>query len=928
MRAGEGVAARAGGGRQGDARVEELLAAVRDGEAARVPGLLEPLDAAARKAALARLKELRAEVRAGEWATPPYHPNRIRSALYVAGAGCHPTAAAAASWLGARDLLIREEDKVLALEVLGDRDPEWAADLAGRLAERRTAAENSYPLLHGLMVRSGHTVPPTDGYVTGWTWHITDDRLVERLREDPQTPVLVAHALAMAEPPERLARTLGRRPERYWPFALRTLVEEGVLDRAQILDVCVSRLLRGGPVRNLRLPLEMVRLLAPDAEELRQRIPDWVGITAEAPSLVAGYAQDVLVELASAELLPVGALAEMTAGVLFRTEKKLVRTQLALVGKVLAREPGAAGQLLPAVTEAFTSEDTDVQERALKLVARHLPAVDAEVRRELAEAAGLLGPAHRQAAEELFGTDLEQEERLPYEEILPPVPEPQRLAPAATTVEELMAQLVVRRLAEEPAAFERALDGLVRHARADRAAVVEAVREAFPPPRWEQEPHYFTHETHGIHVVLAGLLGVLNPALVDVRRTQGHGSVVCLHQALSGVLDARLWEAAGLVGTDALPFLLATPTWHTGAIDPLVLVDRLREYRDAGVEPAPADLAQALVRVLRADPSAERAAEAAAALGTESGRRLAAWLHGEATAARAVQGATAGEPVPSASGGEPVPGAASVGATVRFLQRDEDRTLRRLWLADRLVVGIDEHPAVRAEFPPAFQWLGGALEATPRRCTHWMEGRAQWSTVLPADREVFAACLLPTLTSSTEGDSRGTTEPLTALVEAEGPVGRAVLLALTFGLGCVDADDRLRAVDAVLVLAARGELDAQGLGAELAWLVAEGSVKPNRLADAARTAAATGAYGTVWAVLAAMLPELLAVPKPVRGLGEVLAVAADCVERCGAGGEVSGLGALASGRGSSQLVVQAKRLLGALRQGADQPPTESVRIGS
>ncbi|MEU1228196.1 DUF6493 family protein [Streptomyces sp. NPDC005828] len=950
-RAGGGVR----GGGQGDARVEELLAAVRDGEAARVPGLLEPLDAAARKAALARLRELRAEVRAGKWATPPYHPNRIRSALYVAGAGCHPTAAAAASWLGSRDLLIREEDKVLALEVLGDRDPEWAADLAGRLAKRRTAAENSYPLLHGLMVRSGYTVPPTDGYVTGWAWHITDDRLVERLREDPQTPVLVAHALAMAEPPERLARTLGRRPERYWPFALRTLVEEGLLDRAQILDVCVSRLLRGGPVRNLRLPLEMVRLLAPDAEELRQRIPDWVGIAAEAPSLVAGYAQDVLVELASAELLPVGALAEMTAGVLFRTEKKLVRAQLALVGKVLAREPGAAGQLLPAVTEAFTSEDTDVQERALKLVGRHLPAVDAEVRRELAEAAGLLGPTHRQAAEQLFGADLEQEERLPYEEILPPVPEPQRLAPAATTVEELMAQLVVRRLAEEPTAFERALDGLIRHAHADRAAVVEAVREAFPLPRWEQEPHYFTHETHGIHVVLAGLLGVLDPALVDVRRTQGHGSVACLHQALSGVLDARLREAAGLVGTDALPFLLATPTWHTGAIDPLVLVDRLREYRDAGVEPAPADLAQALVRVLRADPSAGRAAGEAAALGTEPGRRLAAWLRGEATAARAVQGATADEPVqgaaadepvasatadepvpstaadkpvPSTSGGGAVPGAASIRATVRFLQRDEDRTLRRLWPADRLVVGIDEHPVVRAEFPPAFQWLGGALEATPRRCTHWVEGRAQWSTVLPADREVFAACLLPTLTSSIEGDSRGTTEPLTALVEAEGPVGRAVLLALAFGLGCVDADDRLRAVDAVLVLAARGELDAQGLGAELAWLVAEGSVKPNRLADAARTAAATGAYGTVWAVLTAMLPELLAVPKPVRGLGEVLAVAADCVERCGAGGEVSGLGASASGRGSSQLVVQAKRLLGALRQGADQPPTETVRIGS
>lgn len=116
-----------------------------------------------------------------------------------------------------------------------------------------------------------------------------------------------------------------------------------------------------------------------------------------------------------------------------------------------------------------------------------------------------------------------------------------------------------------------------------------------------------------------------------------------------------------------------------------------------------------------------------------------------------------------------------------------------------------------------------------------------------------------------------------------GPVGRAVPLALAFGLGCQDPDDRLRAVDALLVLASRGDLDAGRLGTELAWLVAEGSVKPNRLADALRTTAATGAYATVWAVLEPMLPELLGAEKPIRGLGEVLAVAADCVERCGAG---------------------------------------------
>ncbi|WP_198942321.1 DUF6493 family protein [Streptomyces sp. CB02261] len=896
-----GTGAGAAGGTVGvagaDSGVERLLAAVRAGRAADVPALLEPLDDAARKTALAQLKELRAEVDAGKWAAPAFVANRIRGALYVAGAGCLPGVAAAASWLGARDLLTRSADGGrLALSALGDRGPEWAADLAGRLAKRRAVAEAAYPLVHGLMSRSGQAVPPTDGYVTGWIRHITDDRLVERLREDPRTPALVAHALAMAATPEPFTRTVRPGSPRHWPTALRTLVTEGTLDRAQILDLCVTRLLRGGPARNLRFPLEVTRLLEPGADELRKRIPDWVGLASDAPSAVAGYAQDVLADLAAAGALPVAALAEMTAGVLFRTEKKLVRAQLALVGRVLAREPGAAGALLPAVTEAFGNDDTSVQERALKLVGRHLRALEPEVRRELAETAGLLSPTHRQAAEALFGDALEGPAGAAYEEILPPVPERQPVGPPVTTVEALMEQLVVERLSEDPVAFERALDGLVRLAHRDRTAVVEAVRETFPRTEW-QDASSFTDRAQGIEVVLAGLLGLLDQARVDLGRTPGHGADSCFHEALSGVLDVRLWEAADLIGTGALPFLLATPTWHTGGIDPPVLVERLRACRDAGVEPAPADLAQALLRVLRRDPSAGRAAEEAAALGTPAGRGLAAWLREED----------------------------AVAASVRFLVRGREPSPVTGWLIDRIVVDVDDRATVREEFPPAFTWLGGALEGVPRRCHHGEDSsRAQWATVLPADRDVLAACLLPSLAGCVDGSARGATEPLTTLVEAEGPVGRAVHLVLAFGLGCVDADDRLRAVDAMLVLASRGELNARRLGAELAWLVAEGSVKPNRLADAARTAADTGAYGTVWTVLAAMLPGPLSAATPVRGLGEVLAVAADCVERCGARDEPAGLDALASGRGSTQLVVQARRLRNALRQGTDQSLAETA----
>ncbi|MFJ5832043.1 DUF6493 family protein [Streptomyces sp. NPDC093089] len=883
--------------------IDKLVEAVRAGSAKEVPGLLEPLDAAGRKTALVRLKALRTEVRG--WADArEREAARVRRALYVAGAGCHPGAAGAATWLGGRDLLAwRSQDGGLVLRVVAGRSAEWQAELAGRLAARPAVAEHSYGLIRRLVERSGCALPASDGYVRAWAREVTpggrwvhrvDEAppLLQRLRVDPQTPFLVVHALSMPEPPEEVTWAVEADSPRHWPTAVATLVGEGVVDRTEVVDAAVSRLLRGGRLHDLRFPLEVLRLLGPTAAEFAERVPDLIGIAADAPSPVAGYAQESLAAMAVDGTLSTAALADMTGAVLFRTEKKLVQAQLVLVGKVLARDPGAANMLLPAVAELFGHEDTALQERALKLVGRYLSAVGASVRRELADQAGRLGPVHGQASAELFGTALVARRLEPYEEILPPVSGPRRVEPPATTVEALVEELLAKGVSDDPVRFERAFDGLVRHAHRDREGLTRAVREAFTTTDWEQ-PHHFTHHSHGLHAVLAGLLGIAERAWIDARLARGGAAPDCLHQGLTEITDTRLWEAAGLVGTDALPFLLATPTLDGGGIAPTVLVERLRALRDAGVEPAPADLAQALLRVLRGDPEAGEAAVEAAALETEAGRRLAAWLRAD----------------------EPM------AASVRFLRREGQRSLLRWSVQDRLVVDIADRAFLREEFPAAFRWLGGTLEATPRRCHHWVRGLEHWAAVLPADREVLAACVLPSLTRTLDS-TRESTEPLAPLAEAEGPVGRAVALALALGLGTGDADDRLRAVDALLVLAARGDLDAPGVGAELGWLVAEGTVKPNRLADAARTAAGTGAYGTVWAVLAAALPEPLAVEKPVRGLGELLAVAADCVERCGAGGVPAGLEATAARGGSTQLATQAKRLLGALRHGADRTWTE------
>jgi hypothetical protein len=190
------------------------------------------------------------------------------------------------------------------------------------------------------------------------------------------------------------------------------------------------------------------------------------------------------------------------------------------------------------------------------------------------------------------------------------------------------------------------------------------------------------------------------------------------------------------------------------------------------------------------------------------------------------------------------------------------------------------------------------------------------AAMLPHHREELAALLLERIAGAADEEDRDAALLLPDLAEAEGPAGTAVHLAVGYGLGARFAEDRAAAVDALLVLAARGGLDGGRLGWELAELVRLGSVKPNRLAESLRATADTGAYGTVWSVLDGALPLLLA-GDPVRGAGELLAIATDCARRSGGRGGADTVAAVtsAAGRGGSGRLVRESRVLRELLAG-------------
>ncbi|MFE1950311.1 DUF6493 family protein [Streptomyces sp. NPDC059524] len=874
----------------------KLLAAVRAGRVAEVADLLDGLSDAERRACLPGLKELRKELREGPWDS---EARKAYPALQLAGAACHTGAAAAAAWLGASEWVWQRHvaPRVL-LHLLAGREAAWLADVAHRLAALPASRGVSYELMAGLVELAGCPVPVTESYVVGWVGSLnagrrTDRSLADRLRTEPHVAELTA---ALFET-EDIGGRLDWFPSdsaQSWPRALAELARGEVLERKVLLDGCVARLLRGGRPSDLRLFLKVLDALAPDRDEESERVADWAAMCSDGSSPVAAHAQKVLGGLALAGVLPVRTLAEVSGAVLFRTEKKLVRAQLVLLGKVLRSRAGAGDPpvedvLLPAVGEAFGHADTEVQERALKLVARHVGAADPATREVLVEAAAQLTPGLRPLAEETLGVELAPEE--PYTELLPLMQEPFRLAAAPDAAAEVAEEVgAILASGGDVSAFERTLDGLVRHAFRDREGLAAALAPVVARCWWSGADTYgrvqgaFRESTYGLEVVAASVVEVLH--LRTLRHGAEHGHEVRADRsdrALQRCYDARLWEVAYRIRTRPVPFLLATPTWSTGFIEPGELVERLRTYRDTGARAGAADLAQALLRVDRSDArAAADAATSAAALGTREGDRLAAWL-----AAPPAQGPTA-----------------------------------TLWPAvGRVLVELREDRELQEELPAPFQRLGLPLVAVDDIRAYWWGDSGAGTTgghllaALPGRREAVAARLLGELSSCAVEGSRGVTAYLPLLAEAPGAAGPAVHLSVVYGLAARHAEDRLAGVDALLILAARDELDAGLLGSLTARVWEAGGVRLTRLADALGTAASTGAYGTVFGVLRGLLPTLLASGEPptaLRGLGDLLSVAADCAERTGAHEPVSGLTEVAERRSSSQLVTQARRLRTAL----------------
>ena len=161
------------------------------------------------------------------------------------------------------------------------------------------------------------------------------------------------------------------------------------------------------------------------------------------------------------------------------------------------------------------------------------------------------------------------------------------------------------------------------------------------------------------------------------------------------------------------------------------------------------------------------------------------------------------------------------------------------------------------DYPEPFRSLLGAHDPIGARASAGAgrECSPHALALLPQHREIIAARMLVAFAGLAELRPPSAGAPvLPALAESGGPAGPATHLLVAYGLGARRFEEQLFAVDAMLVLAARGQLDADRLGRDIAELTGLRRLKPQRVVAALREAARTGAYATVWAVLSAALP--------------------------------------------------------------------------
>ena len=188
--------------------------------------------------------------------------------------------------------------------------------------------------------------------------------------------------------------TRGLLLHRRWTEVLVQLVEDGLLDREQLVDAALGALTMQAPWPRLTWFASFVEALDPTGEIIRRQLDACLALMRSTVPQVVAIAQRVLgPQLISGELRPEPFL-DVAASPLQLKDKGVAIAELKLL-QSLAADPAWVSPVLDVVSHGFGHRHRDVQELALRIVQPRLDDADADTRRTVEERYELLPPSVR-----------------------------------------------------------------------------------------------------------------------------------------------------------------------------------------------------------------------------------------------------------------------------------------------------------------------------------------------------------------------------------------------------------------------------------------------------------------------------------------------------------------------------------------------------
>lgn len=819
-----------------------------------------------------------------------------------------------------------EADLDAVAGVLADRRPEWLAEFVSRRLEASFSFGFDPWLLARRLVRLG-TIPRPEvpGYITRFPehmWHVDCDDYGDCRLTDTVADALLADPGLLEDEVWRLFtvpdvarelqrfdtdRTMGQDGLPFpgcWSDSLAVLSEDGHLDRDRLIDATLDAFTRDFAPNRVAWYATFHDRLCPSLAEMAARADRYLGLLAVSSKPGVALGQRGCGLLLGAGLLPAEQFLAASAPALLFPQKAVATAQLKLVGKVAARQPEVRALAVATAAQAFGHQREDIQEAALRLIARHgvpdgperaiISELAASMSPALARDATILGlpascpPALRAADRDAEVPGPATAEPSAGRALPPPLEDPEELI-------QLLTQLMED--ASDPVAVERAMAGAVRLASlpaADRARLAapllrRAEERAGEDFRGPFSGHEITADIARLALAWGAGWSVRDAPDRDYWGREDRQAVWPSGEArqMAGILSARVREAAGLIGSGRPVRLLADPETERGAVSPGRLLQRLACWSGASAARIPRhDLEIALLRLA---PSVDESF-------------WSEWAQVHATSARTARRLYQEGIVPLSL--EPVIGQ----APGRY--RDDPP-------GDLLVLARVSPPSAgAAEGSRCWRLLTDL--ASPLRNyrrdygetwerPHYEAVVAGWPLLCPWQPDLAAAHLLRPLSDGLKAKPSAATTAAWSLASPGFSLGPIANLALTAGLASAAADTRIAAAEAWSRACLDGRLHPELAAAAIVTGVTSGAFKLNRIADGLQHASPEPLVGyRIIETLCAAADELI--PAGPANLHQLFDLAARIAAATGTPVLPGAITGLAAQRSGSRLVAAARRL--------------------